>query len=681
MRKVPTAQDSLDESFVADGFVAMLNQPSIDDPLSFVEGHSDSLDFSEVSLDDTADNSQVLEQDSAKGPRQVDATCEEGSEAFLVASSSDQKIDFQSVLQSASQSLTSKPIRNVWENGVWGCIFGNDSLMQAWNSTGFQFYRPQQTLGIPASSDVESQPTSKKMVKISEDYHDVVKFKSDATWQEQCESGWQETIKLWLTMVVRWDHRVHLVKLIANARDDSEACEILSDIFKGRSHKTLRKRALAIGRICNFLDDEFKPPFPCCEQDFYTFMKEDQKGGAPASRLAGYVQAVNFCVHVMGVDELSECENSKRCKGAAKQDVPREVRQAAPLKVADVEKIHSILHTDNGWNAMFCGAILMAIYSRARWGDLMRCESIIFDPDMDGSIHYVEARVGRHKTRHSQQHRHQFLPMVAPSLGVVVTPWAERWKEIIELLNIKLPPEGCIMPAPDQFGNPCARPLESCEAGAWLRKLLRGKMEIDPCERISSHSCKATLLSYAAKRGIDVADRLQLGYHTGQFRMSMVYSRDGASASLLILEKLLGEIRQKTFLPDVTRSGRIVKTSPSDSAEKRKEVQVKIESEVVEVASSGSEDVLDGTDDSTSSSSDGNEEEVKQPPMFTPPAAPQGYVMYQHRKLRTLHLMPNHREKIFMCGRPKGLLHTSEGLNPRYDTPICFRCFTNAKQT
>ena len=108
---------------------------------------------------------------------------------------------------------------------------------------------------------------------------------------------------------------------------------------------------------------------------------------------------------------------------------------------------------------------------------------------------------------------------------------------------------------------------------------------------------------------------------------------------------------------------------------------MKIESEVVEVASSGSEDVLDGTDDSTSSSSDGNEEEVKQPPMFEPPAAPQGYVMYQHRKLRTLHLMPNHREKIFMCGRPEGLFHTSEGLNPRYDTPICFRCFTNAKQT
>ncbi len=163
--------------------------------------------------------------------------------------------------------------------------------------------------------------------------------------------------------------------------------------------------------------------------------------------------------------------------------------------------------------------------------------------------------------------------------------------------------------------------------------------------------------------------------------MSMVYSRDGASASLLILEKLLSEIRQKLFLPDVTRSGRIVKAASADSTGKRKDIQVKIESEVIEVASSDSEGVLSGTDNSTSSSSDEADEEVKQPSMFAPPVAPQGYVMYQHRKLRTLHLMPSHREKIFMCGRPKGLLHTSEGLNPRYDTPICFRCFTNAKQT
>ena len=121
--------------------------------------------------------------------------------------------------------------------------------------------------------------------------------------------------------------------------------------------------------------------------------------------------------------------------------------------------------------------------------------------------------------------------------------------------------------------------------------------------------------------------------------------------------------------------------TPAESAEVPSNSHVKSELEVVDIVSSGDESASSDSDESTSSSSDGIEEEVKQPARFAPPIAPPGFVMYQHRKLRTLHLMPAHREKIFMCGRTKGPLHSSDNLNPRYDTPICYRCFTSAKQT
>ena len=49
--------------------------------------------------------------------------------------------------------------------------------------------------------------------------------------------------------------------------------------------------------------------------------------------------------------------------------------------------------------------------------------------------------------------------------------------------------------------------------------------------------------------------------------MSMVYSRDGASASILVLD------------PDVTRSGRIVEATLESSAENPKETAVKMETE------------------------------------------------------------------------------------------------------
>jgi hypothetical protein len=50
------------------------------------------------------------------------------------------------------------------------------------------------------------------------------------------------------------------------------------------------------------------------------------------------------------------------------------------------------------------------------------------------------------------------------------------------------------------------------------------------------------MLSFAAKRGLSVPDRLMLGYHSSQMHMAMVYSRDGAAASLLLLEGLIDEI-------------------------------------------------------------------------------------------------------------------------------------------
>jgi len=45
--------------------------------------------------------------------------------------------------------------------------------------------------------------------------------------------------------------------------------------------------------------------------------------------------------------------------------------------------------------------------------------------------------------------------------------------------------------------------------------------------------------------------------------MALVYSRDGASAVLMTLEKLIHEIKTGVFLPDVTRSGRILTQAAS----------------------------------------------------------------------------------------------------------------------
>ena len=108
------------------------------------------------------------------------------------------------------------------------------------------------------------------------------------------------------------------------------------------------------------------------------------------------------------------------------------------------------------------------------------------------------------------------------------------------------------MPAPDKSGAPTVRALGSDEAGAWLQELLPGREGL----RTTSHSLKATLLSFAAKRGLTHIDRLALGGHYHGAHMSDVCARDALARPLRLLAGMLTEIRLGKFLPDSGRAAR-----------------------------------------------------------------------------------------------------------------------------
>ena len=273
------------------------------------------------------------------------------------------------------------------------------------------------------------------------------------------------------------------------------------------------------------------------------------------------MQAITFCRFVLDVESLEPIVNSARCKGTTKPRSVVEKNQASPLKVEEVKLLHSTLEGGGEiWHQMFSGAALFCLYARARWGDLMRAEKVLVDRDSMGKACYLEARVGSHKTMQSQQHRHQFLPMVATSKGLVESNWIEQWLEIRKELSLDFARDG-VMPAPLPDGQPSSRPLDSQEAAGWLRLILFGDGAPVEGRKVASHSLKTTTLSFAAKRGLDINLRMQLGYHTQPYRMGLTYSRDGAAASLAALEQLFCEIRVGLFLPDETRSGRIISSS------------------------------------------------------------------------------------------------------------------------
>ena len=103
-----------------------------------------------------------------------------------------------------------------------------------------------------------------------------------------------------------------------------------------------------------------------------------------------------------------------------------------------------------------------------------------------------------------------------------------------------------------------ARPLSLTDATTiWTREILvSGGFVGSQLNDIYTHSCRATLLSWAAKFGVSGGARRFLGYHAKPGDHSMLeYSKDSLAGPMREVAKIVDCIRLKTFIPDATRSG------------------------------------------------------------------------------------------------------------------------------
>ena len=139
--------------------------------------------------------------------------------------------------------------------------------------------------------------------------------------------------------------------------------------------------------------------------------------------------------------------------------------------------------------------------------------------------------------------------------------WIDQWLQVRRALGIETFNPPC--PAPASDGSATCRPLETDEISDWLRLTLKGRDDLTT----GSRSLKATLLSYCSKRGMprEREERLALGTHAHNARVAEVYGRDALARPLRLLLGLLKEIRSGAFLPDLSRSGRLVTIKELDA--------------------------------------------------------------------------------------------------------------------
>ena len=434
----------------------------------------------------------------------------------------------------------------------------------------------------------------------------------------------------------------------------------------------------------------------------------------------------------MGVQELDSLTSSRRCLGVSGCRNTGPKRQADPFKVTDLVALHGVLadSSRDSWDRCMAGMILLAVYSRSRWNDLQQAESMLLDCGPDGTVAYAELKIADHKTKHSTAFRNCFLHACAPAAGVVDDGWITNWTQVRSELGISFEAGHPTMPAPMEGGGISMRPLSSEEMKQWTSLLLHSAQIETDGRRLTSHSCKCTLLSWCSKRGLPWEDRLVLGGHTSAVRSALVYARDGLGRPLRMLEKLLLEVRLGRFLPDATRSGRFPgafattlgcdddahsdfsyapsfgfgdtvdvaahNKSHSDLDEPAEQpdkgavepgaaLECKVEPHESTWEFAGSNGVIDldtCSEESgcsvatTSSSSDEGAAELSSArrPVH-PPTVPNQLKLLQHKKFKTLHLMELQNQRVMLCGRVAEPSRYANVQETRFDSPCCHTCW------
>ena len=570
-----------------------------------------------------------------------------------------------------------------WEKGVWKNLFGSSTFFSCEKPPVFT--RPA-FAAIPSVPSFEVDAPCKRLRTsvFANHWKEVVTTVDVASWSESQEAKLDTALKRWYDLVLRFPFGIAIKDQISLLADVSDQLRVLRDVFATKSPLTLIKRANSLQRYVNYLDSQGML-FPGDEATLYSHFCAERQAGSPSSRLQSVVESLRFTEHVLGVSQLGAELLSKRVVGASKYQNSGPRRQASPFTVKELKVLHEILQSEaeDLWDRVMAGATLCAVYSRSRWSDLQHAESMEADPCQWDPV-FLEFKVMDHKTKRANAWSEGFLPAVAVAHGVTFENWARTWLVVRSTVGGDIAEGYPVMPAPGFDNEPTKRPISSDEMGKWVRMLLdRNGIDLAG-RRISSHSCKSTLLSYMAKFGCDISTREILGGHVSHLKSVLTYSRDALAGPLRELEKVLQSIRTQCFCPDASRSGRFTTVCKVEDPEQPFAANEALNTEEPDKESGSGQvhavdsDSSEGPSDTDSSSDEEASNAGRAARLVRCPTAPAGTSLIQHSKSKMLHLLADGYQRIFLCGRQRGESHRPP-LQVRWDSPCCSMCWKAAR--
>ena len=461
-----------------------------------------------------------------------------------------------------------------------------------------------------------------------------------------------------------------LVDAAGSLVEEEEVTQSFKDAFAGKATSTLEKRLAALWPYAKWSLMTNRTPMNMDEAKIYEYLSWTRSNGCSASAPSSFLEAVGFIHNIVDVKSLKGAASfSGRCKGLAKDHLSTRAKrkQAPPLSVEMVAALESYVGENfRSHKAVVVGHILFCIYSCARWADSVRLIEI--NEYHRGRIYIIETATEHHKTAITDEARALFLPYLCLGAGLVEGhPWSLGWMAARQIFKVGRPHTwAAITSWSDKTRKFTSTPMSSTESTLWLREVLEEVgFKPEDTARVSSHSLKSTLLSWAAKSGkFSDPQRRQMGHHYDpQDKSMLVYSRDSYAPIAVAVRLMLDDITAGRFNPDLPRIERIAKA-----------VEMAEEKGGSSSSDSSSSDEIAANSPSTKLANPNFITLDRHPDL---PNVPSSFVMV-HRLSGVLHISA--ADGVFACGRriTSSFVEWSSDRFETVDTDVCTQCKAKA---
>ena len=350
--------------------------------------------------------------------------------------------------------------------------------------------------------------------------------------------------------------------------NEEDFASTVSDCLAHKATGTLLKRASSMARFFSWIvQHKGSSCFRPSEQDLYDYMQHLRRMGAGATAAAHFEQAFRMCHEVLGMVHVDIKQVlSARVTGAAHSMflTKRKLVQAPAFSVEAIKIFEDIcINSEHMHKRVIAGAILFCIFACARWFDSMHIDDIW--KNSFATMVLLEADTEKHKTSMRKEAKTRLLPFVCLGRFLDSKAWGSSFIEAREHFGLAKPFLPSWNESSQTFGK---HRMTTCESTCWIHELLEGSMDIREVLKFSSHSCKATLLTWAGMCTLFTREeRTLLGHHVeAQTRPSTTYSRDSQVMLQYKVSKLISMIKTGRLKPDASRAERLSMMIEADDA-------------------------------------------------------------------------------------------------------------------